>query len=352
MSLSRTRTSILTLSLMGLTSFAPALVQAQGLTTAPVQSSQQGKQVGFDGVVEAVRQTMVAAQVPGAITAIDVKTGDHVKAGQVLLRIDAQAANQNASASEAQVQAAKAQLNVATKEVERQRQLYQKQYISQSALDRAEAQYQATQAQVKAQLAQAGAARTQSGYFVIKAPYDGVVADVPVVLGDMAMPGRPLMTVYDPKAMRVTAAVPQSAAPLAVSTDGAKVELPAGTQGGAVWLTPSRIQVLPTVDPATHTVQVRMDLAAGTQGVTPGMFARAWLPAQGQEAQPARLYVPAKAVFKRAEVSAVYVVNSDGKPMMRQVRTGSQSGGLVEILSGVSAGERVATEPQAAARSR
>ena len=55
----------------------------------------------------------------------------------------------------------------------------------------------------------AGAARTQSGFYVVKAPYDGVVADVAVVLGDMAMPGRPLLTLYDPAALRVSVAVPQ-----------------------------------------------------------------------------------------------------------------------------------------------
>ena len=57
-----------------------------------------------------------------------------------------------------------------------------------------------------------GAARTQTGFYVVRAPFAGVVSEVPVQLGDMAMPGRPLVTVYDPAALRVTAAVPQSVA--------------------------------------------------------------------------------------------------------------------------------------------
>ena len=350
MSLPRFLTSILTFSLTSWICLAPVRASAQALLTAPVQSSQQGQQGSFDAVVEAVRQTVLAAQVPGAITGLEVKAGDRVKAGQVLLRIDAQAANQNASASEAQVQAARAQLNVATKEVERQRQLFQKQYISQSALDRAEAQFQATQAQVNAQLAQAGAARAQSGFFVIKAPYDGVVAEVPVVQGDMAMPGRPLMTVYDPKVIRVTAAVPQSVIQGGPGLANARIEIP-GTTAQPIWITPSRVQVLPTVDPTTHTMQVRLELPPSAQGLTPGMFARAWLPVQAGTSQGARLFVPAKAIFKRAEVTAVYVVDAHGKPMMRQVRIGQTANGQVEVLSGVSAGERVALEPQAAARS-
>lgn len=85
-------------------------------------------------------------------------------------------------------------MNVATKELERQKQLFQKQYISQSALDRAQAQAQAAQAQVNALQAQTNAAQTQTRYFAIKAPYSGVVSEVLVALGDMAMPGRPLVT--------------------------------------------------------------------------------------------------------------------------------------------------------------
>src|SRR5574341_1465006 len=125
----------------------------------------------------------------GAAVGIEVKVGDTVKAGQVLVRIDARAADQNAAASAAQVQAARASLEVAAKEFERQKQLHSQQYISQAALDRAEAQFKANEAAARAQLAQAGAAQTQSGFYVVKAPYAGVVAELPISLGDMAMPG-------------------------------------------------------------------------------------------------------------------------------------------------------------------
>ncbi|HEY1392531.1 MAG TPA: efflux RND transporter periplasmic adaptor subunit, partial [Methylibium sp.] len=182
------------------------------LSSAPVTRGGAAAGEGYDGVVQALRQTVVAAQVPGAVVALEVKAGDRVKAGQLLLRLDARAAEQQAGAAAAQVQAARAAQEAATKEFERQKQLYQKNYISQAALERAEAQYKATQAEASAQLASAGAARTQSSFYVVKAPYDGIVADVAVVLGDMAMPGRPLLTVYDPGALRVSARVPQSAA--------------------------------------------------------------------------------------------------------------------------------------------
>lgn len=329
--------------------FPAMFVSAAELASAPVQSAGAAQSEGFDGVVEAVRQTAVAAQVAGAIVAIEVRAGDKVKAGQVLLRIDARAAEHSAAAGDAQVLVARSSLEVAKKELARQRQLFEKQYISQAALERAEAEFNATSAQVAAQLAQAAAVRTQSGFHVVRAPYAGVVADVPAMQGDMAMPGRPLLTLYDPALLRVTAAVPQSAIARLASQQPASAEVP-GLPAGSQTLAPARVQILPTVDAATHTAVVRLDLQASTPGLSPGMFARVWLPMQGAGA--GRLFVPAAAVVRRAELSAVYVLNPDGRPMLRQVRLGRASGDQVEVLAGVEAGERVALDPQAAARVR
>jgi multidrug efflux system membrane fusion protein len=244
---------------------APVAVLAAPWATEPAQAASQAGRSSYDGVVEALRQTVVAAQVPGAVVELAVKAGDTVQAGQLLLRIDARSADQSAAAVDAQVQAARAQLDVATREYERQKQLFAKKYISQAALDRAEAEVRAARAQASAQTAQAGAAHTQTGLHVVRAPYAGVVAEVPVALGDMAMPGRPLLTLYDPAQLRVTAAVPQSALPAGAKPEDVRVEL----AGQGTQTTPQRVQVLPTVDPATHTVQVRADLPPGLAGCPP-----------------------------------------------------------------------------------
>lgn len=326
----------------------PAMTSA-ALETARVTESRTGQPIAFDGVVEAVRQTVLAAQVSGAITTLNVKVGDTVKSGQVLARIDARAAVQTTVASDAQVQAARASLDLAGKEFDRQKQLYQKDYISQAALQRAEAQFKSAQAEVAALIAQASATRTQSGFFMVHAPYAGVVSEVPASLGDMAMPGKPILTLYDPIALRVTVAVPQSVAAAVGGDVAAKIQLPA-LGAGREWVAPTRVQVLPTSDAATHTAQLRLDLPSLLAGIKPGVYARVWLPAAAE--QGARLQVPVRAIVRRAEMTGVYVVGADGKPLLRQVRLGRQSGDTIEILTGVSAGERVALDPQAAARVR
>lgn len=342
----------------------PASALAQALKTAPAQAAAGMAASAFDGVVEAVRQTVVAAQVSGAVVQLGVKVGDRVTAGQLLLRIDARAADQNAAASDAQVQAARAALALATQDFARQQQLFQKSYISQSALDRAESALKSAQAQASAQLAQAGAARTQSGFYAVRAPFAGVIAEVPVALGDMAMPGRPLLTLYDPAALRVTAAVPQSIASQSAAELSPRIELP-GLPAAAAWLTPVRLQRLPTVDAATHTVQLRADLpastpsaAAGLDRIVPGMFARLWLTlptapaAAGASPPAASLSVPLQAIVRRAEMTGLYVLAPDGKPVLRQVRLGRVDGDRVEIRAGLMTGEQVVADPQQAARAR
>jgi membrane fusion protein, multidrug efflux system len=320
---------------------------ADGIDTAVVEASGSSNVYVADGYVEAVRQTVVASQVPGRITALTVKAGDAVKAGQVLARVDERAAAQQAAASQAQVGAAQAQLEVARKEYERSQRLFQKQYISQAAMEQAEAQYKAGQAQANALLAQAGAASTATSFHTLAAPYHGIIASVATELGDMAAPGKPLMTIYDPSALRVIASVPESYASALKTGIAVQLEFP-GVAENLRWQTAQSMTVLPTADPASHTMQVRLGLAPNLRQFAPGTFARAHLPVAGQRSQV--LSVPLQAVIRRTELHAVYVLGNQGKFQLRQVRPGRTTGDRIEILAGLKAGERVALDPVAAAR--
>lgn len=346
------RTTLLSLSVMA--ALVPQglswAADAPALKVIAVQGAGQSQnESSVDAVVEAVRQTSLSTQVAGAIVALTVKAGDKVKAGQELLRIDARAAQQNVVGAGAQVEAAQANLTVASKELDRQKQLLQKQYISQAAFDRAQAQWDAAKAQLKALQAQNSAAQTQSGFYVVSAPYAGVVSDVTVTLGDMAMPGRPLVTMYDPSALRVTAAVPQGLlANVQAQPKAVRFELP-DVPGFSTPQLATQIQLMPSVDPVTHTGQIRLTLPAGMVGIAPGVFARVWLPgvAAGQ-GRIERVYLPLSAIVRRAEMTGVYVVDAQGKPSLRQLRLGQTSGERVEVLSGLRQNDKVAAEPQLA----
>lgn len=325
---------------------------AAEVSSVVVKPSGESAKVAYEGTVEAVRQAVLAAQVAGNVVQLNVKAGDLVKAGQLLVRLDARAADQGTQASVAQVGAARAALDAASKELDRKRQLLAKNYISQAAMEQAEAQYKISKAQLDAQQAQVAVAQTQTGFYGVKAPFSGVVSAVTIELGDMAMPGRALVTVVDPSKLRVSANLPVNAIKAAQSS-GLTVEVPgavAPTDGGQL-----KPDWLPTVDPQSLTRQVRVPLAGGWTGLVPGMFARVWVSGStpaGDAASPksGTVKVPVSALVRRSEMVGVYVLSSKGQPLLRQVRTGVVTGDEVELLSGVEPGEKVVTNPQVAAR--
>lgn len=326
------------------------------LVTVPVRASSSAPAYLAEGVVEAVRQSVIASQVAGAISALPVKAGDAVRSGQLLAQIDARAASQDAAASRSQTEAARATLQAAQRDFERQQQLFARHYISQANLDQAESQFKQARAQANAQIAQADAVQTRSGFYTLQAPYAGLLASVEAMPGEMAMPGRTLMTLYDPAAMRVRVSLPQARASALLA--GAPVEITIA--GLARPVQASKVTLLPQADETTHTVTLRLDLPPGVAGLVPGMFARASLPQAGAGVGAGmgsgtgggtRLLVPASAVFRRAELFAVYVLGANGQPLLRQVRPGPLLGNEREILSGVGLGEQVLLDPLAMGQS-
>jgi len=314
---------------------APAVAE---LNTAPVEWREVELAYSSEALIEAVRQSTVAAQISGRIVDIRFDTGDYVKKGEVIVRIDERAATQAVAASQAQVQEVEATLRNARASYERSRQLYAQNFISQAALDKAEADYKSAQARVTALLAGAGQAATERGFATVVAPYSGIVSARHIELGEMATPGRPLMTGFDPSTLRVVATVPQAQVSAIQAGGTARIEIPSINK----WIEVKRLTVVPTADPRTHTTRIRLELPEDVRGVYPGVFARAHF-VLGKEL---RLMVPRQAVVHRSEVTAVYVVDENGRPLLRQVRLGTAADERsIEVLSGLQRGERVALDP-------
>ena len=294
---------------------------APNIATYKISTGGSAGTSSFDGVIESARQSVIAAQVAGNVLQINVRAGDRVKAGQTLLRIDGQAAEQAAIAARA--------------EYERQVMLYNKQYISKAALDQAKVQM--------------SAATAQSGFFIIKAPFSGVISDVNAKLGEMAMPGMPLLQMFDPSVMRVSAQVPQSQLAQVPNSATARIEL-SGMTDANQWLVPASMEVLPAVDARTHSGTIRLPLNKTNIDLVPGTFARVWmeLPTNVSPSNPI-IWVPSASVMRRGEMNAVYAKSAQWMFLLRQVRIGQTQGEKVQILTGLSADEEIAIDPQAAA---
>ena len=328
--------------------FALALASARAadpvavrVPTVAVGSAAGATALTIDAVLQPVRQATVTAQVGGAVLALRVKAGDRVRSGQPLVRLDDREVRANTARSDAAVAQAEAEWRNASQVLERNRALKKEGFISQAAIDNADNQVQAAQAAVR----QAQAARTQAsvaqGFADLVAPFDAVVLATHVETGDLALPGRALVTLYEPGRMRAVAQVSASRVQLASTAADVRVVLSDGQS-----FTPSAREMLPTADPVSQTVEWRLLLPASATALRPGQMAQVLV----RSTQPdtasagARLSVPVQAVLRRGELTAVYVAGPTGFAL-RALRVGPVSGGLVEVLSGLRAGERIALDP-------
>lgn len=302
----------------------------------------------LEGMIQPVRQAVVAAQVGGNVVALLVKAGDRVKAGQVLARIDERDTQAGLSRGNAAVTQAQAELANATLQAERTRELRRQGYVSQASLDQAETQLKAAQAglqQAQAGQSQAALAR---GFAQVTAPFDGIVQATLVEQGDLAAPGRPIASVYAPQALRAVVQVGSSRQALALAARDAKgLRI---DRGDGAPVSPQSVQVLPGTDPVAQTVEWRLNLgAADGAALQPGQTVRVRFDAPGNNAAAAAqtatgpLRVPASAVLRRGELTAVYVVRQ-GRFALTAVRTGNESASGIEILTGLRAGEQIARE--------
>jgi RND family efflux transporter MFP subunit len=313
---------------------------AQGVIQVPVVPAQL-KAVGtgfeLDGVVQPVKQSIVSAQAGGRVATLLVKAGDPVRAGQLLATIDDREAQTGVQRSQAQVAQAQAELRNAQAHFKRTRELQAQGFVSAAALDTADSR-------LKGALAgrdQAGAGAAQSalaqGFTRVTAPFDGWVLQTQVEAGDLAVPGKPLLTLYAPLPLRAVVQVPVSRAGGAQAAGAVEVQLP-----NAQWIRPVARSTVPTADPVSQTIEWRLELPAdAAKTLLPGQQVRV----RFAGGQANRRVLPGAAILRRGELTAVYVVAGKGFAL-KAVRLGADHGADgIEVLAGLLESDRVALDP-------
>jgi RND family efflux transporter MFP subunit len=211
--------------------------------------------------------------------------------------------------------------------------------VAKSQLDQATARRDSARAQLDAARAALREAGEAVDYTVVRAPYSGILTERHVEVGETVRPGQPLVSGLSLDRLRVNVDVPQSEVIAIREQQRAAVLLDDGRRIEAEKLT-----IFPFADPATHSFKLRLDLPEVATGLQPGMIAKAAFVLGDAQ----RILIPADSLVTRSEVSAVYVVDSENRVTLRQVRPGHRFGERVEVLAGLSEGERIALDPVAA----
>ena len=171
------------------------------------------------------------------------------------------------------------------------------------------------------------------------APFNGVIMKKFVEVGDTMQPGQPLLVFADVEYLQVLVDVPARLRPGISEGMMLQTQLDVGNQ-----IVPVRVaQIFPMADAQRHTVKVKFDLPQGVSA--PGMYSKVLVP---DFTAPARNYpvIPVSALRYNGSLPGVYVLGPEGRPQLRLIRVGeSLEGGYVSVLSGLSAGERVLSNP-------
>ena len=297
---------------------------ARGSTPAvdvSVQTIEAKPHVASEEVVATVNsklRSVIESKVSGRIDKMLVTPGQKVKEGDLLAALD--------------VREIRAKLDQATpvreqaeKDLKRFTDLLAKRVITQQEFEAAESKARVARAAVTE-------AETMLGYAKVTAPFEGVISRKLADVGDLATPGKPLVEMEDPAALRLEAAVPESI------IDRIALGSKLGVRIGANELEGVVREISPTADPNSRTLLVKLDLPA-TPGLRTGQFGRVAVPV----AETSVLRVPASAVIRRGQMELVFI--RDGNvARLRIVKTGKPIAGEIEIVSGVNAGEQIITE--------
>ena len=315
------------------------------------------------GTVRARTAVAVSSKVMAYVQEVLVQAGDHVRAGQPLITLDARDFDSNVRRAEAGlaevrsaipeadngIAAAKANLDLAQSTFKRIEELASKKSVANQEFDEASARLKAAQAtydmarakrtQLDAKLAQVEqeihSATIVRDYARILAPFAGIITARTVEPGALAAPGAPLLTLERQDGYRLEAAVDESRLPGVKVGQTVNVSLEALDR----YVNARVSEIVPAVDPVSRTYTVKLDLPP-LAGLRSGVFGRASF-SRGARTVVA---IPAHAIVERGQLQSVFVV-TEAAARSRMITTGKRNAGAVEVLSGLTEGEKVVAPP-------
>ena len=332
----------------------PVAVQVAAVNTQDWPTSYEAT-----GTVRARTTATISSKVMGYVQQVSAQAGDHVREGQALITLDARDLDANlrrAESGRAEVEsaipelenataAATANLDLAQTTFQRMQELAAKKSISNQEFDEASARLKAAQAnfemararraQMNSQVArveqEVRAAEIMRDYARMAAPLSGVVIARTVEPGNLATSGAPLLIIEQDGLYRLEASVDESQVASVRIGQAAEVLIESSGQR----LSTRVSEIVPSVDPVSRTSIVKLDLPVTPQ-LRSGMFGRAIFPLGTQKV----VAIPPAAIMERGQLQSVLVVD-DGVARTRLVTSGRRTKDAVELLSGLTAGEKI-----------
>jgi len=283
------------------------------------------------GTVRSREAVDIISRLPAArILEIKVRSGDAVKAGDLLVKLESTDLKAAVESAEENLKAAQSRLDFADSEFKRSEKLLESNAIARRAYEQAQSNLNAARAEVSMLSHVAENARVNLSYAELKAPFDGIVAERFNDPGDLATPQKPVLTFFDPAKLQLRLPVREGLVASLKVGEKLKVRIEALNRD----LEAEIREIIPSVDPGSRTFAIDACLVGDTAGVMPGMFAVCRVPIGSK----AMLPVPAAAVRRVGQLEYLTVRTPSG-PVEQYITTAPYRDGYLEIISGAQAGD-------------
>ena len=288
---------------------------------------------GYTGTVRGRYETRLAFQVGGQILSRNVNVGAHVRAGDVLMVIDARDVQQQANATSAAAQAARSRYELARTERARYEQLFAAQAISEAMLDQYRTNERAAEAAYRQAVAQDTASHNALGYTNLVAGADGVISNITAEEGQIIAAGQTVMTLTQEGEREIEIAVPES------HLAEVSVGMPAAVSlwANSAAYTGTLRELSPVPDAATRTYTARIALTDAPADLPLGMTARVRLGASVQDG----VSIPLSALYQTGDTAQVYVVEDDAVHLVPVTVTAFRTNDA--LVTGLPHGARIVT---------
>ena len=285
------------------------------------------------GSIQAVHETALGSKILAKVLATNVTAGQKVHEGQVLMKLDDADLKSREEQAESAVEMAKANLAQAQDDYNRVMNLAKEQAAAAQEINQVENNLKGAKAKLDISQHALEEARTILTFAVIKSPFEGLVIDKKVEAGDTVVPGQILLRLYDPRRMQLVANVRESLAANLQIGEPLQVYIPAMSKFCCGTVT----EIVPQAQAASRGFDVKV-VGPCAPGIYSGMFGRLMIPLGTEEV----ILIPQALVVYVGQLNLVEVAE-DHRLLKRSIQIGRTFEDYIEVLSGLSPGEKVWT---------
>ena len=309
---------------------------AVNVSIAQAESSTQGSSIIVSGQLVAKQSAAISTRMIGYITKMNVNIGDNVHAGQLLFSVKSTDIQAKEGQVAANISAADAALANAKKDYERFKTLHAQNSATDKELENMSLQYKAAAAQAQAARQMRNEVNANMLYANVTAPFSGTITQKMMDAGSMASPGMPVLMLENTGDLQANITVTEDQ--MKYIQQGMQVKVETDADGNSIGGTVAQISHSSLATGGQYLIKISLD---NSRGILSGMYVHVHIPVSNtKNTVSGNIRIPQESLITQGDLVGVYTISNDNRALLRWLRIGNASNGQVEILSGLTSGEK------------